>query len=453
MAVDALPPQDVETEAAALASALLNRDALLQVTEILREEDFYLDKHRIIYSSIIELDKKNLPVDLTTLKQRLVDNGHFDTIGGDAALVELYQTVSTSANARYYAQRISELSLRRRMISVATDAVTKCYDTSRETKDLIDEIESDIFKIAEQEYSDHLKALSDILVETKEQIEYLKIHKKMVTGVGSGFTRLDEMLTGFHATELIIIAARPGMGKTALALNIINHIALKEKKASMFFSLEMPASQLATRLLCIEAMVDSQRVRTGHISDDELKKLHMANSRLSMAPVYIDDSPAINILDIKRKARRLAQREDLGIIIVDYLQLMSSVDRRLDRHLQIAEISRSLKQLARELNIPIVALSQLSRAVEQRSDQVPTLADLRESGAIEQDADVVLFIYREEKVKKETEKKGVAEVIIAKQRSGPVGNVALKFWEKYTKFDNLDVIHSYEETSPTYEHE
>jgi replicative DNA helicase len=240
------------------------------------------------------------------------------------------------------------------------------------------------------------------------------------------------------------------MGKTAFALNILNHVAVKQKTPVLFFSLEMPSNQLGLRMLCIEAMVDSQRVRTGHIDQEELKKIFSMSGKLSKAPIYIDDSPSATIMEIRAKARRLAQKVPLGMVIVDYLQLISSLSK-VDRHLQIAEISRLLKQLARELNIPVLALSQLSRAVESRSDQIPTLSDLRESGAIEQDADVVMFIYREEKVKKDSEKKGIATIIVAKQRNGPIGDVDLRFWGKYTKFGNLDVSHSYEEASPTHE--
>ncbi|HPX91420.1 MAG TPA: DnaB-like helicase C-terminal domain-containing protein, partial [Spirochaetota bacterium] len=245
--------------------------------------------------------------------------------------------------------------------------------------------------------------------------------------------------------------ARPGMGKTAFALNIMNNVAIRSNIPVLFFSLEMPATQLGMRMLCIESMIDSQRVRTGHIDHDELRKLTSIAAKLSKAPIYIDDSPSANILEIRAKARRLAQKVPLGLIIVDYLQLITSLSK-VERHLQIAEISRLLKQLARELGIPVIALSQLSRAVESRSDQIPTLADLRESGAIEQDADVVMFIYREEKVKKETEKKGIATIIVAKQRSGPIGDIDLRFWDKYTKFGNLTLTHSYEEASPANEH-
>jgi replicative DNA helicase len=445
MLADKLPPQDVETEAACLASVLLSREALYRVIEILQPEDFYLDKHRIIYGAILELLQKDLPVDLTTLKQRLVDHGRFEKIGGDPALVELYQAVSTSANAEFYARRIQELSLRRRLIEVSTEAVEKCYDMSLGTDELLDDVERQIFDVTERRISADFKPIEAVLHETMDNIGHWYETKRVVTGVGSGFKKLDEMLTGFHGAELIIIAARPGMGKTALALNIVNHIALKEKKPVLFFSLEMPATQLGMRMLCIDAKIDSQLVRTGYIKTEEMHKLIETSGRLSRSAVFIDDSPSSTVLQMRAKARRLAQKnKDLGIIVVDYLQLITGTNPRVDRHLQIAEISRFLKQLARDLNVPVIAISQLSRQVEHRTDQRPTLADLRESGAIEQDADVVMFIYREDKVKKDTERRGVADVIIAKQRNGPVGEVPLKFWEKYTRFDDLEEIHAYE---------
>ncbi len=452
MSIDRLPPQDVDTETACLASVLLSREALYKVTEILSTEDFYLDKHRLIYNAIIELERKNLPVDLMTLKQRLIDQNHFEKIGGEGSLVELYQTVSTSANAEFYAQRIKDLSLRRKLIDVSTESVEKCFDLSQDTKELMDEIESSIFKVTEQRITSDYKDIESVLQETLNDIGSWVESKQVVTGIASGFNQLDEMLTGFHGSELIIIAARPGMGKTAFALNIMNHVALHEKKAVLFFSLEMPATQLGMRMLCIESMIDSQRVRTGHISSDEFNEIFKTSGRLAKSQIYIDDTPSISILEIRAKARRLAQKVQPGMIIIDYLQLVTSVSR-MDRHLQIAEISRFLKQLARELEIPVIALSQLSRAVESRTDQRPTLSDLRESGAIEQDADVVMFIYREEKVKQDSEKKGIADILVGKQRSGPIGDVSLKFWEQYTKFGNLDKTQSYDETSPNYESE
>ncbi|HOK03261.1 MAG TPA: replicative DNA helicase [Spirochaetota bacterium] len=451
MAMDRLPPQDVDTESACLASALLNREALLRITEILQPEDFYLEKHRFIFEAIIELEKKGLPVDLTTVRQRLIDKNIFEKVGGNSALAEIYQSSSTSVHAEAYAKRIKEMSLRRKLIEVNELSIEKCFNRTITTEELLDEVERDIFRVTEQRVTSDYQFIEQILSQTLSDITSWYKTKKVVTGVPSGFIDLDETLTGFHASELIIVAARPGMGKTAFALNIMNNVAIRSNIPVLFFSLEMPATQLGMRMLCIESMIDSQRVRTGHIDHDELRKLTSIAAKLSKAPIYIDDSPSANILEIRAKARRLAQKVPLGLIIVDYLQLITSLSK-VERHLQIAEISRLLKQLARELGIPVIALSQLSRAVESRSDQIPTLADLRESGAIEQDADVVMFIYREEKVKKETEKKGIATIIVAKQRSGPIGDIDLRFWDKYTKFGNLTLTHSYEEASPANEH-
>ncbi|HOW81840.1 MAG TPA: replicative DNA helicase [Spirochaetota bacterium] len=451
MSPDRLPPQDIDTESACLAAALLNREALLRVTEILLPEDFYLERYRTIFQAIIELEQKNLPVDLATLKQKLRDQNILESIGGDATLVDLYQSASTSANAEFYAKRIKELSVRRKLIDVATDSIEKCYDMMIDTEELIDTVEKDIFDVTEKQITGEIQNIGDVMDDTLNLIGKWVDTKKIVTGVASGFGGLDELLTGFHGSELIIVAARPGMGKTAFALNVMNHIALRESQSALFFSLEMPSIQLGMRMLCIEAMIDSHLVRTGRISGEEVKKLMSAAQKFKKtAPIFIDDTPSSTILQMRKKARRMAKSHKLGVIIVDYLQLISGPSR-MERHQQIAEISRSLKQMARDLDVPVIALSQLSRAVESRTDQMPTLADLRESGAIEQDADVVLFIYREEKVKKDSPRKGEADIVIAKQRNGPVGTVPLIFWEKFTKFGTPDRIHSFEETRPSNE--
>ncbi len=451
MLQDQLPPHDIESEAACLASILISRDALLKVLSILNIDDFYLEQHRLIYNSIRELDRKNSPIDLITLKQYLVSQKQFENVGGDAFLADLYQIVSTSANAEYYAQKIQELSLRRKLIEVSTGIVEKSYDLAFEISDMLDNAEKKIFEVTERRITSELKSIEEIVKETIETINILYEQKRSVTGIPSGFKDIDEMLTGFHPAELIIVAARPSMGKTALALNFMNNIVLKEKKPVFFFSLEMPAVHLLMRLICIESMVDSQRIRTGHFSVEEAKKIYQVAGKFSESPIYIDDTPGITIAEIRAKARRIAQREseEMGAIIIDYLQLISSASRA-DRQQQISEISRGLKLLARELQCPVIALSQLSRAVESRTDQRPQLSDLRESGAIEQDADVVMFIFREDRVKKDTERKGRADIIVAKQRNGPIGDVELLFWDKYTKFQSIDRVHSYEETSPDY---
>jgi len=433
---DRLPPQDLDTEFACLASIILRKEALLKVSEILQPDDFYLEKNRIVFEAILDLEKKGLPIDLTTVKQRLTDVNRFDKIGGDQFLVDLYQSASTSAHAEFYAKRIKELSLRRKLIEVSLEAAEKCYDKIIDLDDLLDGVEQEIFKVTEKRITSDFKGIDSVLEETLDDIGNWFETKKVVTGVSSGYHYLDEKLTGFHQDELIVIAARPGMGKTALALNIMNNIALKDQTPVLFFSLEMPATQLGMRMLCVESMIDSQKVRKGHISNEELNALFQMSSKLSKASIYIDDTPSINILELRAKARRLQQKVPIGMVMVDYLQLVTTRSQT-PRHEQVAEISRLLKQLARELNVPVLALSQLSRAVESRTDQIPTLADLRESGSIEQDADVVMFIYREEKVKKDSEKKGVADLIVAKQRNGPIGTIPLRFWEKYTKFGDL----------------
>ena len=432
-----MSPHDVEAEAACLSSILLSKDALLKVIEILQVEDFYIDAHRMIYEAIRELEIKAIPIDLITIKQRLIDKKQFEKVGGDPALVNIYRTVSTSANAEFYANRVKELSLRRKLIETCTTIAEKSYDTTLDTKVLLDDAEKDIFLITQRRITSDFESLASVLKQTLEDIGHMYETKRPVTGIASGFTDIDAMLTGFHESELIIIAARPSMGKTALALNIANHVALREKQPTLFFSLEMPATQLATRILCIESMIDMQHVRTGQISNEQLRKLIEVSGRLEKSPMFIDDTPGLSIFELRAKARRFAQKQKVGLIVVDYLQLIVS-NSRLERHQQIAEISNALKQLARELSVPVIALSQLSRAVESRTDQKPQLSDLRESGAIEQDADVVLFIYREEKVKKETERIGIADIIVAKQRNGPTGTVELRFWDKYMKFGNVE---------------
>ncbi len=442
MATGSLPPQDIEAEASCLASILLSREALIKILGLLETDDFYLDKHRVIYESILDLEKKNTPIDLLTLKQRLSDKNMLDTIGGDPALIDLFNSAATSEHAEYYAGRIKEFSLKRKIIQVSTEIIEKCFDKSRDTEELIDEIESDFFKVTQRRATSDFVSIESVMKDTMKDIYTVYEVKKPITGTATGFNDLDFILTGLHESELIILAARPSMGKTSFALNIANNIALKVKAPVLFFSLEMPATQLGMRLLCIESMIDSQRVRTGRFDADELKKLIDTSDKLIKSPIYIDDTPNLNVFQLRTKARRMAQElGNIGVIIVDYLQLITG-SRRIERHLEVAEITRSLKQLARELTIPVIAISQLSRAVESRTDQRPQLSDLRESGTIEQDADIVLFIYREDRVNPDSEKKGIAEIVIAKQRNGPIGSIDLLFWEQYTRFGNLDKLHA-----------
>jgi replicative DNA helicase len=440
-----LPPQDTESEASCLAAIFISKDALLRVTEILQPEDFYLEQHRLVFESIVDLERKNRPVDLVSVRQSLQDKGVLEKIGGESYLVSLYRTVSTSANAEYYAQRVRELSMRRKLIDVSAQIVEQSMDLSKETAEVFDYAAQSIFGVTEGVNNGDARDINQIVEETKSILLKLFESKKAITGTASGFTMLDEMLTGFHPEELIILAARPAMGKTAFALNILNNIAIRSKQPAYFFSLEMPATQLLMRMISIEAMVELQLMRTGHVTGVQQRMIMQKADDLVKCPVFIDDSPGLTIFDIRARARRVSHRQKLGVIIIDYLQLITSKSKA-DRHLQIGEISRGLKLLARELQCPVIALSQLSRAVESRTEQIPMLSDLRESGSIEQDADVVMFLYREEKVKKDSEKKGLCDVIVAKQRNGPTGTITLKFWDVFTRFDNLDRAHSFEDS-------
>ncbi|MDA3899327.1 MAG: replicative DNA helicase [Spirochaetes bacterium] len=437
-----VPPHDLEAEASCIAAITISREALVKVLDVLAPDDFYLEKHRIIFDAVANLDRSNSPIDLLTVKQNLLDNKQFERAGGDAYLAELYQTVSTSANAEYYAKRIKELSLRRMLINVSRDVAVRCHDLAVDTPTMLDEAERDIFRVTERRITSDIETIEEIVKKTLEQINFLHENKRAVTGLSCGFTDIDKMLTGFHESELLILAARPSMGKTALALNFMNHIVLEQNKPVFFFSLEMPSTHLLQRLICVEGLIDAQRLRTGHLSSDEMRTINQVAEKFRNAPILIDDTPGVTITDIRAKARRATQKQKLGMIIIDYIQLISSTSR-VDRQQQVAEISRGLKLLARELDCPILALSQLSRAVESRSDQKPILSDLRESGSIEQDADVVMFIFREDRVNRDSERKGYADIIIAKQRNGPIGDVELLFWDKFTKFNNVETIHTY----------
>lgn len=447
MPVQNLPPHDIDTEVSCLASIIVSKDALLKVLGILQSEDFYLEPHRLIFDAVRELDRKAKPVDLISLRHQLVELQKLDRAGGEAYLAKLYQSVATSANAEYYANQIKEYSLRRRLIETSGAVIESCYDISRETSEVLDDAEKMVFQVTERRISTQVQSIQQIVGDAVTRIERLIENKKGVTGLACGYTELDNMLTGFHPSELIIMAARPAMGKTALALNMMVNVAVREKRPVFFFSLEMPSVQLLMRLISIEAMIELQKLRTGFLNNDELRRIYAVADKFSACPMIIDDTPGLTITEIRAKARRASQKERLGIIIIDYLQLITT-NTKGERHQQIGEISRGLKLLARELECPVIALSQLSRAVESRSDQIPQLSDLRESGSIEQDADVVMFIYREEKVKKDTERKGRADIIVAKQRNGPTGTVELMFWDKFTKFNNLDTVHSYDEAIP-----
>jgi replicative DNA helicase len=434
-----IPPQNLEAEQSILGGILLDNHALNDVLEILNAKDFYSEAHRRIFAAIIELADKNEPSDLITLSSALKDKNQLEHVGGMTYLASLVDNVPSAANVAHYAKIVKEKAILRGLIGTATEILTKSYDTGADVDHVLDEAEHAIFEISENKIKPAFFSIKDIVKDSFKTIEKLYERKELVTGVPTGFQKIDELTSGLQKSDLIIIAGRPSMGKTAFALNIARYAALEENVTVAIFSLEMAKEQLAIRMLASEAKVDSQRIRRGFLGETDWPKLTTAAGRLSEAPIYIDDTPAIMVLEMKAKARRLKAESGLGLIILDYLQLMRSGGSKDSREQEISEISRSLKALAKELSVPVVALSQLNRKVEDRINKRPQMADLRESGAIEQDADLIAFIYRDEVYNKveEGSEKGMAEIIIGKQRNGPTGIVKLAFLEKYTCFENL----------------
>jgi replicative DNA helicase len=432
-----LPPQNIEAEQSILGGVLIENDALNIVIEFLEDGDFYREAHQKIFKCMIALSEKNEPLDLITLTNELKKKKELEEIGGASYLASLVESVPTAANIAYYAKIVKEKSILRKLISTATQIVTQSYQEGKDLEDFLDEAEQAIFRISENQVRPAFYPIKEIVKESFKVIERLYEKKELITGVPSGFKDLDRKTAGFQNADLIIVAGRPSMGKTALCLNIAQHAAINAKVSTAIFSLEMSKEQLAIRMLCSEARVDSARLRSGFLSESDWPKLTMAAGALSDAPIFIDDSAAISVLELRAKARRLKADRGLGLVIVDYLQLMrgrSGVERREQ---EISEISRSLKALAKELNIPVVAISQLSRKAEDRPGRKPQLSDLRESGAIEQDADVIIFIYRDEVYNPDSDHKGTAEVIIGKQRNGPTGKVDLSFISEFTTFKDL----------------
>ena len=432
--LERIPPQNLEAEQAVLGSMLIEREAIIKVADVLHKEDFYREANREVFQAIIDLHDHGEAVDLVTVADELRNRGLLEAIGGVAYLTTLANSVPTAANAEHYARIVEEKALLRQLISVATDIVARGYQGAEEVAALIDDSERRIFEIAQRRSTEEYSPIKGVLLDAFERIEFLYSNKEGVTGVPTGFKELDALTSGLQPSDLIVIAARPSMGKTTLLLNMARNAALNKSFPVAIFSLEMSKEQLAQRLLCAEAGVDGQRLRTGHLTDADWPRLSHALGRLSDAPIFIDDTPSISAMELRAKARRIKAEHDLGLIIVDYIQLMRTRGRVENRQQEISEISRSLKALARELKVPVVIGSQLSRAVEQRDDKRPMLSDLRESGAIEQDADLVAFIFREEYYKPDTEKKNVAEIIVAKQRNGPTGTVELIFLKEYGRF-------------------
>ena len=433
-----LPPQSVEMEQSVLGAILLENEALVKVLELLEARDFYQEAHRWVFQAMIELFEENVPIDLLTVTERLRKRDRLEAVGGAAYLAELVELVPTAANVWHHARVVREKAVLRGLIQTATSIVTDSYEDADDIDILLDRAEQAIFEISQRKATSGFLHINAILKGSFKRIEQLYERKELVTGVATGFIEFDRRTAGLQPADLIVIAGRPSMGKTALSLNIAQHVGIQVGRPVAIFSLEMSKEQLVLRMLCAEARIDSSKLRTGFLSREDWPRLTKAAGTLSEARIYIDDTPAQSSLDIRAKARRLrAELDDLALIIIDYLQLMQGRLRSENRQQEISEITRALKALAKELQVPVVALSQLSRAVEQRKPPRPQLSDLRESGAIEQDADVVALIYRDELYDENSDAKGVAEIIIGKQRNGPTGVVRLAFRGEYTRFENL----------------
>ena len=434
-----LPPQNIEAEQSILGGILLDNEVFHRVLEVLNEDDFYQAAHRKVFLSMIELYENNEPVDLITLTDALKNKNQLDEIRGVSYLTSLVDSIPTTANISYYAKIVKEKSILRRLINKTAEIASMSYDSTGDVDEVLDQAERAIFEISENKIKPSFYSIKEMIKHSFKTIERLYEKKELITGVPTGFEGIDRFTSGFQLSDLVIIAGRPSMGKTSFALNIAQYAAIEASVPVGIFSLEMSKEQLSLRMLCSEAKVDAQRLRTGFLSESDWPKLTRAVGSLSEAPIFVDDTPALSILEMRAKARRLKSEKGLGLIIVDYLQLMRGRVNVERREQEISEISRSLKALAKELNLPVVALSQLNRRVEERHDKRPQLADLRESGAIEQDADVIIFIYRDEIYNKseDNENKGTAEIIIGKQRNGPIGMTKLAFIDKFATFENL----------------
>lgn len=434
--LERVPPQNLEAEQSALGSMLLSKDAIDLMVDLVKPEDFYRDAHRFIYEAMLRLHEKREPVDLITLSEELRQDDLLEKVGGASYLASLASIVPTAAHAEYYGKIVAEKALLRSLILAATGIVQKCYEGQEEVAALLDEAERMILQVAEKRRHEGFYHLKELLLETMDYLEKLAQHKGEVTGIPT-FKDLDKYLSGLHKSDLIICAARPGMGKTSFCLNIAQKASLSLSIPVAIFSLEMSKEQVSQRMLASEAMVDQSKLRSGYLQEEDWKRVALAAGKLAEAPIYVDDTPGITAMEIRARSRRLKAEKGLGLIIVDYLQLMQSHRRVENRQQEISEISRSLKSLARELDVPVLALSQLSRAVEQTHDKKPALSHLRESGSLEQDSDVVLFIHRPDYYDPDSEFKGVAEIIIAKHRHGPTGSVELAFLAEFTRFIDL----------------
>ena len=432
-----VPPQNSEAEKSVLGSMMIDSEAIGLVIEILDEVWFYEEAHRHIYSTVVYLYNHHKNVDLVTLSDLLKSRGLLEAVGGVTYLSEIIDSVPTSANVEHYAHIVKEKGILRKLIRNATQIVSEGYESKTNVTEIVDTAERLIFEIADMEQRRGAVHIKDLVRQSIETIDYLYQRKEYITGLPTGYVELDRMTSGLQKSDLIIVAGRPSMGKSALAISTADHAGVDLKKGMVVFSLEMSKEQLVQRMLCSQARVDAHKVRSGFLSPSDWPKLTAAAGKLSNSAVFIDDTPALSTIELRAKARRLKSNHDIQLIVVDYLQLMRVPYKSDSRQQEISEISRSLKDLARELNVPVIALSQLSRAVESRQDHRPQLADLRESGAIEQDADLVILLMREEYYMPTEENKGVAELIIAKQRNGPTGTVKLAFIKEYMRFENL----------------
>ncbi|WP_079529016.1 replicative DNA helicase [Halobacillus hunanensis] len=446
---DRTPPHNIEAEQAVLGAVFLEPEAMSTAAEYLLPEDFYRASHQRIFEVMLTLSDRGEPIDLVTVTTALSNNKVLEEVGGVSYLSDIANSVPTAANVGYYTKIVSEKSTLRGLIRTATDIVTSGFAEEENLEDVLNAAEKDILEVSSRKNSGAFKSIKDVLIDVYDNIEMLHNNDGNVTGIPTGYRDLDQITSGFQRNDLIIIAARPSMGKTAFALNIAQNVAVHTEENVAIFSLEMGADQLVSRMLCAEGNIDAQRLRTGRMESDDWNKLTMAMGSLSNAGIYIDDTPGIRVSEIRSKCRRLKQEHGLGMILIDYLQLIQgSANSKENRQQEVSEISRSLKGLARELNVPLIALSQLSRGVESRQDKRPMMSDLRESGSIEQDADIVGFLYRDDYYDQESENQNIIEIIISKQRNGPVGNVELAFVKEYNKFVDLDRRYSDADVPP-----
>lgn len=434
-------PQSLEAEQSVIGAMIIDKSAIAKALEKLNDEDFYRDGHKVIFKAIREMFSKDMAVDLVTLLEYLKSTDMLEKAGGVTYISEVSSSVITTANLEAYIKIVEEKSTLRKLIKSATNIIEESYNKQDKVEEVLDLAQKKIFDLAEKQGSNDYEPLANVLERGFLEIERLFNNKGSITGVGSGIRDLDAKTSGFQKGDMVLIAARPSMGKTTFSLNIAEHAALREGKSVVIFSLEMSKEQLAYKLLCSEANVDMLKLRTGNLDDDDWERIARATGPLSKARIYIDDTAGLSVMEMRSKCRKIKMEHGIDMILIDYLQLMSGSSGSESRQQEVSEISRSIKALAKEMECPVIALSQLSRAPEQRADHRPMLSDLRESGSIEQDADVVMFLYRDEYYNKETEEKGIGECIIAKQRNGPVGTVKMAWIGAHSKFADLDLVH------------